>query len=83
MPRTKIVDGVEVHLTPEEETARDKEEAQAESDHQEYLKVKYKDDRLKEYPSLQECIHAILDNDLEALQERRKAVKLKYPKPSE
>ena len=55
---------------------------------QEYEKLKlekqatqYQRDRLKEYPSIQECIHAILDNDLDALQVKRTAVKAKYPKP--
>ena len=51
-------------------------ELQAEYDANDYQRK-----RLVEYPSLQECIHAILDDDLEALQERRKAVKAKYPKP--
>ena len=41
----------------------------------------YQRDRLQEYPSIQECIHAILDDDLEALQAKRTAVKAKYPKP--
>ena len=41
----------------------------------------YKRKRLEEYPSIQECIHAILDDDLEALQAKRTAVKAKYPKP--
>ena len=36
--------------------------------------------RRREYPSIEECVHAILDNDLVALQEKRAAVKLKYPK---
>tara|TARA_Y100001963_G_C6620530_1_gene371487 strand:+ start:485 stop:778 length:294 start_codon:yes stop_codon:yes gene_type:complete len=55
---------------------------------QEYEKLKlekqatqYQRDRLQEYPSIQECIHAILDDDLEALQAKRKLVKEKYPKP--
>ncbi len=38
--------------------------------------------RLNEYPSIEECIHAILDNELDALQVKRTAVKAKYPKPS-
>ena len=42
----------------------------------------YKVQRMEEYPSLQECIHAILDDDLEALQAKRSAVKAKYPKPT-
>ena len=47
----------------------------------EYDANQYQRDRLAEYPSIQECIHAILDNDLEALQAKRSAVKDKYPKP--
>ena len=40
----------------------------------------YKVFRLAEYPSIQECVHAILDDELVALQEKRTAVKTKYPK---
>ena len=47
----------------------------------EYNANKYQRDRLTEYPDLQECIHAILDDDLTALQAKRKLVKDKYPKP--
>ena len=47
----------------------------------EYDSKQYQRDRLKEYPDLQECIHAILDDDLTALQAKRKLVKEKYPKP--
>ena len=36
--------------------------------------------RKEEYPSLQDCIHAILDDDLDNLQALRQAVKEKYPK---
>ena len=36
--------------------------------------------RKAEYPSIEECVHAILDDDLVALQEKRAAVKAKYPK---
>ena len=36
--------------------------------------------RQEEYPSIEECVHAILDDDLVALQEKRTAVKTKYPK---
>ena len=46
-----------------------------------YDSKQYQRDRKQEYPSLQECIHAILDDDLEALQAKRTAVKTKYPKP--
>tara|TARA_R100001443_G_scaffold2404_1_gene8122 strand:- start:8388 stop:8678 length:291 start_codon:yes stop_codon:yes gene_type:complete len=44
-------------------------------------KLQYQRDRLAEYPDIQECIHAILDDDLTALQAKRKLVKEKYPKP--
>ena len=47
----------------------------------EYNANQYQRDRLAEYPDLQECIHAILDDDLTALQAKRKLVKEKYPKP--
>ena len=59
-----------------------KEDIQAEMDSQEvaYKKNEYARKRLEEYPSIQECIHAILDDDTVALQEKRQAVKTKYPK---
>ena len=47
----------------------------AEYDAQEYARQ-----RESEYPSVQECVHAILDNTLDALQAKRASVKLKYPK---
>jgi len=40
----------------------------------------YARNRQAEYPSIQECVHAILDDQLTALQEKRQAVKDKYPK---
>ena len=36
--------------------------------------------RKTEYPTIEECVHAILDDDLTALQVKRQAVKDKYPK---
>ena len=47
----------------------------------EYESQEYSRKRKKEYPSIEECVHAILDDNLEALQIKRKAVKDKYPKP--
>ena len=48
------------------------------------LQAEYDNDysrkREAEYPSIQECVHAILDDELVALQEKRQAVKTKYPK---
>jgi len=40
----------------------------------------YKDKRRAEYPTLRECVHAILDGNLESLQEARNKIKAKYPK---
>ena len=50
-------------------------ELKAEYDSQEYARK-----REVEYPSIQECVHAILDDTLDALQAKRASVKLKYPK---
>ncbi len=48
---------------------------QAEYDAQEYSRK-----REAEYPSIQECVHAILDDDLDALQAKSAEIKTKYPK---
>jgi hypothetical protein len=48
---------------------------QAEYDSQAYVRS-----RKAEYPTIEECVHAILDDDLTALQVLRQAVKDKYPK---
>ena len=36
--------------------------------------------RKSEYPSIEECVHAILDGELDALQAKRKIVKERHPK---
>ena len=46
----------------------------------EYDVQAYSRNRQAEYPSVQECVHAILDDTLDALQAKRASVKLKYPK---
>jgi hypothetical protein len=48
---------------------------QANSDAQAYSRK-----REAEYPSVQECVHAILDDQLDALQAKRALIKTKYPK---
>ena len=50
-------------------------EWQTEHDAQEYARL-----RKAEYPSIEECVHAILDDDLEALQAKRAEIKARYPK---
>ena len=42
--------------------------------------LEYARKRKAEYPSIEECVHAILDDDLTSIQEKRQAVKTKYPK---
>ncbi len=44
------------------------------------LTMTYADKRKEEYPSIEECVHAILDGELDDLQIKRQAVKNKYPK---
>ena len=46
----------------------------------EYDAQEYARKRQAEYPSIEECVHAILDDDLDNLQALRQAVKEKYPK---
>ena len=50
-------------------------ELQAEYDAKEYQRK-----RKAEYPTIEECVHAILDDNLTDLQAKRTAVKEKYPK---
>ena len=48
----------------------------------EYNANQYQRDRLTEYPSIQELVVALYDEeDKQAIIERRSAVKAKYPKP--
>jgi hypothetical protein len=62
-----------------DETLREKHKATLKA---EWDALDYARKRQQEYPDLQECIHAILDDDLTALQAKRKLVKDKYPKPT-
>ena len=52
------------------------DELQAEYDAQDYARK-----RKDEYPSIEECVHAILDDTLTELQTKRAEIKLKHPKP--
>ena len=46
----------------------------------EYDALEWERKRQAEYPTIEDCVHAILDDDLENLQIIRQAVKEKYPK---
>ena len=65
-------------------TQPSKEDIQAKLDELQAVEdaKQYQRDRLTEYPSLQDCIHALLDggDTLTDLQTARQAVKDKYPK---
>ena len=72
--------GIKIPLTVEEETARDAEEkAWADKAPERELEAFY-NKRKSEYPTIEECVHAILDDELDDLQIKRQAVKNKYPK---
>jgi len=47
----------------------------------EYDAEEWKRNRQLEYPSIEECVHAILDDTLTELQTKRAEIKLKHPKP--
>jgi len=59
-------------------------EAEIETAHAEWQAeqdaTQYQRDRQAEYPSIEECVHAILDDDLNALQAKRAEIKARYPK---
>ena len=86
MPRFRNENGVDIQLTPEEETARDAEEAQAAQDKADYIaNEKYKDDRRRAYGD----IGAQLDmqywdgvNNTTVWVDHIAKVKSDHPKPS-
>ena len=84
-PTHKVVDGIQIDLTAEEVEATlnswaDNELArQLDEEQNGWLK-----NRLENYPSLQDCIHALLDggDTLTDLQALRTQIKSDNPKPS-
>ena len=81
-----IVNGVEVELSEEEKEAILNTWAENERARQLDEEANgWKYNRELEYPSLQDCIHALLDggDTLTDLQAARQAVKDAYPKPGE
>ncbi len=82
MTRYKLLDGIKVQFTAEEEAQRDIEEAKALEEKAGYDAEEWKRNRQAEYPSMDDCIHALLDggDTLTELQAKRTATKTKYPK---
>ena len=62
---------------PEADLIAKQKELIADYDAKEYQRL-----REPENPSIEECVHAILDGELDALQVKRKLVKEKFPKPA-
>ena len=84
MPRYKHITGIGVvQLTPEEETARDAEEAEAKKKQEEYLKVKYKDDRRSAYPDIGDQLDDLFKQGAfsKEMSDKLQQVKTDHPKP--
>ena len=86
MTRTRIVNGVRVDFTPEEETERDAEEKAAAEKQVELAKTQYQRDRRAECPSL-EAVTVAMAEKIEGnstmwnqITKQRQAVKAKYKK---
>ena len=67
----EVVDNPITELPTEQECTDALTELQAEYDAQDYARK-----RKAEYPTIEECVHAILDDDLENLQIKRTAIKI-------
>jgi hypothetical protein len=81
MARFKIVNGVRVQLTPEEETIRDAEEEKAAIEKTEFDALEYSRNRAKEYPPIVDQLDDIYHNGIDAWKATIKVTKDKYPKP--
>jgi hypothetical protein len=86
MARTKMVNGEVIPFTPEEEAARDSEEAKA-AEEKSVRDADHTWKRKAEYPSVDELVVALWEGVVEErmaavtkLEAKRQAVKLKYPK---
>jgi len=77
MARHKLVNGIRVEFTAQEEIARDAEEAKVLADRQ---ATKYKRDRASEYPSWQDQLDDIYHNGIDGWKATIKVTKDKYPK---
>ena len=74
-------DGTKVNYIDKQTPPSDAEiDAELKRMQDEYDAQEYARKREGEYPSIQACIHAILDDDLDALQKKRAEIKKKYPK---
>ena len=82
MARFKMVNGVRIQLTAEEETIRDQEEEQAAIEKAEYDALEYSRNRANEYPPIGDQLDYIYHNGLTKWKaDMITPVKEKYPKP--
>ena len=84
MPRFKHISGLgNVQFTPEEEKARDAEEAQWKKEQEELAKVKYKDDRRMVYPEIGDQLDDLFKQGAFSKEMTAKLQKVKtdHPKP--
>lgn len=77
MTRYRLVNGVRVQFTAEEETQRDTDEANALAEKQANA---YKRNRAKEYPSIADQLDDIYHNGIDGWKATIKVTKDKYPK---
>lgn len=80
----KLVNGVQVELTPEEIAELGAMEAEHASEQAEKARTKYQRDRAAEYPPMADYLDGIVKGDqaqVQAYIDACLAVKAKYPKP--
>ena len=77
--KEKTYDNLIIH-TDDDKPTKEWLESELSSQQVSWDAQEYARKRKAEYPSIEECVHAILDDDLVALQEKRAAVKARYPK---
>lgn len=80
MAKTKILNGVEVALTEEEEKEIEAQIVKDKKLAEDYAKVKYKDDRKMAYDPIPEQLDQIY-HDMDGWKARIKSIKDKFPKP--
>ena len=78
--KTETNTAITTTTNPHSEITWDLVKAEMDRLQTEYDAQEYARNRKKEYPSIEDCVHAILDDDLENLQILRQVVKDKFPK---
>ena len=83
MPRFKILNGEEVQLTSEEEKIVDAEEIEVQLKAEEYLKVKYRDDRKRIYPEIGDQLDDLFKQGAfsKEMSDKLQQVKMDHPEP--